>query len=215
MRSLQRTRWLVTTLLLTSLAPAVLLAAERSQPSPLAGRWVNTDLKISSIMVLYFQPAGKVLNLMPMPQFGATYQLEGKRLQLTSTAGPLGPDPKPLVLTLDGEVLRKDGQPLLGRLKGESPTAPGVGTWRLLEKDSMEQFWTFRSDGEVILEVGIRGTYSPKGDTLKLSNRSFTLRRDGDNLYVEGQGKKYRFVRRPWGCFGLPEEANASECRQP
>jgi len=79
----------------------------------------------------------------------------------------------------------------------------------------MEQFWTFRSDGEVILEVGIAGTYSPKGDKLKLSNRSFTLTRDGGDLYVEGQGKKYRFVRRPWGCFGLPEEANASECRQP
>jgi len=43
----------------------------------------------------------------------------------------------------------------------------------------MEQFWTFRSDGEVIVEVGIRGTYSPKGATLKLSNRSFTLRRTG------------------------------------
>jgi hypothetical protein len=209
-------RRLVTALLLTCFVPAVLLAAHAAPPS-LTGRWVNADLPNSAgPFVLFFQPAGKVLNLIPAPQFGATYRFEGKRLELISTAGPLGPDRTSLILTLEDNVLQRDGQPLLGRLEPASAKAANVrGTWRLLAPSSMEQFWTFRSDGQVILEVGIPGTDTLEGDTLKLARASFTLRRSGDRLYVEGPGQSYRFVRRPWGCFGLPAEANLSECRRP
>ena len=216
MRLLCRTRGVITELLLTGVAPAVLVAGQLSQSSPLAGRWVASDSQLPPAMqVLYFQPRGTVLALMPLPQFGATYRLEGKRLQLTSTAGPLGPDRTPLVLMLDGNVLRKDGQALLRRLDGESPIGAGVGgTWRRMGQHSMEEFWTFRSDGEVIVEVGDAGTTTSTGDGLNLSGRSYRLIRDGDTLYVERHGKTGRYVRRPWGCFGLPDEANASECRQ-
>jgi hypothetical protein len=167
--------------------------------------------------VLYFKPTGELLEMTPMPQFGATYQLDGQRLILTSTAGPLGPDPRPMILTLEGDVIHFDGKPMLRRIKGLAARGTGVrGTWQhLLEYGGMEQFWTFRSDGQVILEAGFAGKQSLTGNTLKLGRGSFVLTRSGDQLDVKGQGKEFRFIRRPWGCFGVPSEAKLHDCRLP
>lgn len=209
-------RRLGTGLLLMACATALLPAVPLAPSSSLAGRWVNTDIGGSAPLVLYIDAEGQVLNLLPMPQFGATHHLQGRLLTLTSTAGPLRPDPVPLILTLDGDVLRMQAQAFLKRLDPASAGSDEVqGTWRPLDRSRMAEFWTFRSDGEVIIEVGFPGTDRLSGSKLRLSRGTFTLRRDAGGLNVEGDDKTYRFLRRPWGCFGVAGESHAAECREP
>ena len=83
----------------------------------------------------------------------------------------------------------------------------------------MDQFMTLRSDGQVVLEVGIPVQATVSADTLQLSSTrlpsvSFTLYQLGDTLHVEdATGKHRRFLRRPWGCFGIAAfDAGAAEC---
>ena len=54
-----------------------------------------------------------------------------------------------------------------------------------------------------------------RGQHVETGQRCVHASKNRGGLYVEGRGKSYRFVRRPWGCFGLAAEANVQECRQP
>jgi hypothetical protein len=210
-------------LLLSCVVTAVLIGSLGAEQTTRVGRWVNVDVKSSNLIVLDVEPDGTVHHLIPAPQFAATYRVNADRVQLTQTVGPLGVpkgDKANLTLVIKGDtLLDENGKPLFTRFLDAPRKQDSIqGTWRHVVSKPIEQFMTFRSDGQVVLEVGVTGSVTLTGDTLKITRNktsdSFAVRLVGETLYVETPGKQQRFVRRPWGCLGMIEfDANASECR--
>jgi hypothetical protein len=104
---------------------------------------------------------------------------------------------------------------LLRRLSG-TRKAGLRGSWRTAQS-SRTTVLTFRSDGLLIDEMGIRPQRSLRGDTLESSERGravhSVLRRQGNVLYVELEGRQRQLRRRPSGCFGVKElDRDATEC---
>ena len=177
------------------------------------GRWVNIDATDFPLFVLVFEPNLRVHRLMPAPQFQATYSVEGEQLVLRMGDGSSA------TFVLRGDTLAADGGAAYIRLSGSADETGVGGTWRQVPGGSRDQFMTLRSDGQVVLEVGFPVQATVSADTLQLSSPglpsvSFTLYQLGDTLHVEdATGKHRRFLRRPWGCFGIEAfEAGAAEC---
>lgn len=202
--------------LLGSLATAVLVDAHADQQSKLFGRWVNMDLPDARLHVLYLKPDGTAYRLTSAQQGPMTYRLEAGNVLLKGDGGPTES------LVLRGDTLLRNGQVFLTRLSDTPKVNSGVqGAWHLVWEDphprkaesgQVEEVFTFRSDGQVIVEMGFPREGTLTGDTLKLPMGSFNVRLVKDILYVESPGAKRRLVRRQWGCFGIPLDAPASEC---
>ena len=197
--------------LLVLLLAGLTQAGLSAQEIPPVGRWVNIDPTDFQLFILDFEPDGRVHQLMPAPQFDATYRIEGEQLVVTMGDGSQG------IFVLRGDTLAADGRtPPYIRVSGSADETGG--TWRL-PGGSRDQFMTLRSDGQVVLEVGFPVQAIVSADTLQLISTqfpsvSFTLYQLGDTLHVEdASGKHRRFLRRPWGCFGIEAfEAGAAEC---
>jgi len=185
-----------------------------AQEIPPLGRWVNLDATGLQLFVLDFEPNLRVHQLIRAPQFQATYSVEGEQLVMHTGDGSSA------TFVLRGDTLTSDGGAAYIRLSGSADETGGVGgTWRQVPGGPMEQFMTLRSDGQVVLEVGFPVQATMSGDTLRLMSTrfpsvSFRLYQLGDTLHVEtATGKHLRFLRRPWGCFGIEaSEAGAAEC---
>jgi hypothetical protein len=199
-------------LFLVGLLPAVLHAQEL----PWAGRWVNTDPADAGLFVLAFAPGGHVHQLMPAPQFQATFKVAAGRVAMRTGDGSADSS-----FVLRGDTLVQAGQALWARVPGAAPHKGSVlGTWAPVAPRPMETFMTLRSDSQVVLEVGFPMEATSHSDTLRLASAqlpaaSYVLRQSGDTLHVrDTAGKDHRFVRRPWGCLGIGTfDATASECR--
>ena len=183
-----------------------------AQAIPPLGRWGNIDATDLQLFVLVFEPNLRVHRLMPAP-FQATYSVEGEQLVLRFGDGSSA------TFVLRGDTLAAVGGAAYIRLSGSADETGVGGTWRQVPGGSMDQFMTLRSDGQVVLEVGFPVQATVSADTLQLSSTrfpsvSFTLYQLGDTLHVEdATGKHRRFLRRPWGCFGIEAfEAGAAEC---
>jgi hypothetical protein len=173
------------------------------------GRWVNRDSTDLAFLVLDIESDGSVHLLMPAPQFSAAYSLDAERVLIRMGDGSTSS------LVFRGDTLFRDDQPALTRMVG-TPEAKGRlgGTWHPVTPGPLEQFWTFRSDGQLILEVGLPGTATLSGTALKVADRRFTLREAGGTLYLDGGDKSRQFVRRQWGCFRATQsDGSASECQ--
>ena len=211
-------------LLLSCVVTVVLVGSLGAEQTTRVGRWVNVDAANSffRLIVLDVEPDGTVHHLIPMPQFGATYRVNADRVHLTWTAGPLGvpKGDKGETYVIKGDtLLDENGKPLFTRFLDAPRKQDSIqGPWRHVDvSDPMERFMTFRSDGQVVFEVGMTGSVTITGDTLKINwpdpRGPFAIRLVGETLYVETPGKQERFVRRPWGCFGIEFDATAPECR--
>ena len=198
---------------------SVLAAALGTQQGRWAGRWVNVDPTDVELLVLDIEADGAVHRLIPAPQFSATYRVEGRRLVMRAGDGSVDSS-----FALQGDTLLLDGKPALARLSRMPAQSASVGgTWRPLAAGAAamtESFMTFRSDGQVVLEVGLPVQATVSGDTLRLVSAqgpasSFTVRRATDTVYLSDGNRQRRFVRRPWGCLGMRQfDAPAVECRE-
>lgn len=101
--------------------------------------------------MLDIEPDGVVHLLIPAPQFSATYSVDADRVLIRMGDGSMDS------LVLRGDMLLRTDQPALTRIVG-TPVENGRlgGTWRPVTAATLERFWTFRSDGQLILEVGFR-----------------------------------------------------------
>lgn len=196
-----------------SVAPATLIAQEPFW----VGRWVNVDRTDLELLVFVIEPDGTAHSLIPAPQFEATYQFEQGQLTLIATDEPPLSD-----FVLEGDTLRHEGWPVLVQVS-DGDEEPGVqGTWRRrTAADGDSWFMTFRSDGQVVLEVGFTGrVVQPSADTTRIDfvdgpgpSISFQLWTVGDTLFAQNSDLR-RFVRRSWGCFGDSVfDGPSSECR--
>ncbi len=192
------------------LAPAAGAAQQRG----LAGHWVSTTPD-TGFWIIGAQPDGRVYTLVPAPEFEATY-----RFGAGNTVELRGSDGSTVSFVLRGDTLVTGGQPTHVRIAGASrPGTGGRGTWRSLSTTPVVTFVTFRSDSQVVLEVGFVAQ-TLQGDTLQVSppevpTVDFTLRVLGDTLYTRiVRGEESVYVRRPWGCLGKqPFDSPAAECR--
>jgi hypothetical protein len=199
--------WLA--VLLPGCLATVLVGSLGAQQTTVVGRWVNLDPMDFRLLVLDVEPDRTVHQLIPAPQFSATYSFEAGRVLVRMGDGSA------LSLILQDDTLSRNGQATLTRFLGRSEEKGSVrGTWRPAATGAMEQFWTFRSDGQLILEVGFPGSVTLTGDTLTVAGESFKVRLVEDTLYVENPSKQRRFVRRPWGCLGTQPDTRAPECRE-
>ena len=187
------------------------------QPS-LAGHWVNLDSADVHLFVLQFEPHGQVRQLMT-PQFGTTYSVQAERVIIRHADGSVDS-----TYALRGDTLLRAGHAVMVRVSRTMPDTSGVsGTWIPLASRAaerfLEYFYTFRSDGQAVLEAAFPVHASLRGDTLELvarrgQRRLYTLRAAGDTLRVsDAAGRERRLVRRPWGCFGIATfDGPAVEC---
>lgn len=205
-------------LVLMLLYTSVLAAGLGTQQGRWPGRWVNVDPTDVEFLVLDIEADGAVHRLIPAPQFSATYRVEGRRLVMRAGDGSVDSS-----FALQGDTLLLDGKPALARLSRMPAQSASVGgTWRPLAAGAAattESFMTFRSDGQVVLEVGFPVQATVTGDTLRLVSAqgpsSFTVRQATDTLYLSDGNRQRRFVRRPWGCLGMRQfDAPAVECRE-
>ena len=205
-------------LLLSCFVQSVLVGSLGAEQTKLAGRWVSMKPQDSRLICLYIEEDGSVLRVMPAIQFAAKYRVEGEHVTATMTSGPTGPpkgDKANLKLVINGDtLLDEDGKPLLTRFRRSPVTQDGVrGTWRFIESSRMEQFWTFRSDGQLVMEWALPENITLTGEILRVKGESFVVSQVGETLYVERMGKKEKFIRRPWGCYGVKYDSTAAECR--
>jgi len=187
----------------------VALALLVAQPSPRAGRWVESTPGAMPL-ALSIDADGTVRPFILAPQFSATYKVDAGRVVATAGDGSVE------TFTLQGDTLLAPGNVALKRVSTtqEMPKDNVQGTWSMAGGPSGSMFMTFRSDGQVILEVAPPGPATKlNGDALTLNNKNFTVRQTNDALYLEDGAASRRFVRRPWGCFGLASEAQVAECR--
>jgi hypothetical protein len=187
----------------------VALALVMAQASPRAGRWVESTTGAMPL-ALSIDADGTVRPFIPAPQFSATYKVDAGRVVATASDGSVQ------AFTPQGDTLLGPGNVALKRVStAQEPPKDNVqGTWAMDNARSGSMFMTFRSDGQVILEVAPPGSATKlNGDALTLNNKNFTVRQTNDALYLEEGTTSRRFVRRPWGCFGLASEAQVAECR--
>lgn len=180
-----------------------------AQASPRTGRWVETTTG-GTPFVLSIDADGAVRPFIPAPQFSATYKVDAGRVVATANDGSVQ------TFVPQGDTLLGPGSLALTRVSPAQGSAKEnyQGTWTTASAPSGPIFMTLRSDGQVILEVTPPGSATKfNGDALTLNNKSFTVRQTNDALYLDDGSTSRRFVRRPWGCFGQPSEAQAPECR--
>lgn len=190
-------------------ASSLVAVALQAQDSSRVGRWVETD-PAAIPLVLDVERDGTVRQFLPAPQFTATYRAEGERVVVTHSDG------SKKVFTLDGDTLLADGKPAYTRV----PNDPGPddkssvgGAWTGVG-GPMPSVATFRSDGQLILEVTLpTATTAFTQDSLKLLDKAYAVRQVSDELFLEAAGKSRWLVRRPWGCFGTALDGQAPECR--
>lgn len=100
-----------------------------------------------------------------------------------------------------------------------------TGTWRTVDSGPRSVV-TFRSDGQLMPEVGAPMQVRLRGDTMEVSSGTQSLRtvlvRTGDTITISPPAgdkapvgaKPQTIVRRAWGCFGIPAlDRSAKECR--
>ena len=180
-----------------------------AQSSPRAGRWVESTTG-GMPFALSIDADGTVRPFIPAPQFSATYKVDAGRVVATANDGSVE------TFVPQGDTLLGPGNMAMKRVSAPpDATKDGIrGTWTTAGPAAGSMFMTLRSDGQVILEVSMPGAPMKfNGDALTLNNKTFTVRQTNDALYLEDGATSRRFVRRPWGCFGLAAESQASECR--
>ena len=193
-----------------ALAAALAVVAPPAQQSSRVGRWAEVGREF----ILHVETTGTVRPYVPAPQFGATYKVAGDRVVL------IGSDQSTQELVLQGDTLTIKGGKggvELTRMPGGASTSGKVtnpGTWVQKPSETRFAIWTFRSDGQVILEVSLPKTATTlTGDTLALLEKTYTVREANDELILEEGGTTRCFVRRPWGCFGTKFDGDAAECK--
>jgi len=185
-------------------------AAQSPAPSARAGRWVQAEADTPYPFVLQIDADDTVRLFIPAPQFSATYRIDGAKVIATAGDGSVQ------TFTLkDGVLVQNESAKLTRVARPDAPadSSDPRGTWAATGPRPMGMFMTLRSDSQVILEVSTEAATKIEGDTLKLHDQTFTVRFAKDELFLDGNGKSRRFVRRPWGCFGLPSDAKAAECK--
>jgi hypothetical protein len=202
-----------------SVRTGLLAAALAFQQGLAPGRWVNLDATDVQLVVLHKEADGTVHQLIPAPQFSATYRVVAGRLVIKTSDRATDSS-----LALQGDTLLVNGNTALVRISRiPAQSTPVAGTWRPIGAKAgarMDFFMTFRSDSQVVLEVGFPVLASESGDTLRLASSQgsiafFTVRQTKDTLYLSDGATLRRFVRRAWGCFGNADfDASAVECSQ-
>ena len=190
-----------------ALVAALAVVAPAAQQSSRVGRWAEVGREF----ILHVEATGTVRPYVPAPQLGATYKVAGDRVVL------IGPDQSTQELVLQGDTLTIKGGVELTRMPGGAGTSGKLtipGTWVQKPSETRFAIWTFRSDGQVILEVSLpKMATTFTGDTLALLEKTYTVREANDELILEEGGTTRRFVRRPWGCFGTKFDGDAAECK--
>lgn len=202
-------RWLI--LFCTSILPHNASA----RPDAWPGHWVNTTPNDTRFWILNADADGHVQMLMPAPQFQASYRMEaGGVFESRASDGSI------MTGVFRGDTLLFAGRATHVRISDRNRQAPsGQGTWRSLDSSAMISYITFRSDSQVVIEVGFAVT-TVQGDTLRLTlpenpgiDFTVSVLRDTLHSQIVG-GEQSRYVRRPWGCVGIPAfDAPAPECR--
>lgn len=197
-------------LLCTNLLPR----SAGAQKDTWVGHWVNTAEDESRFWILNADVGGRVQILIPAPQFQATFSIGPG-----GTVAARASDGSSMSFVMRGDTLLTRDQPTHVRIAGTLQASPiARGSWRSLTSEPMLSVITFRSDSQVVLEVGFVAA-TGQGDTLRIvtpdaPSIAFTARLNGDTLHTQIVGGEHsRYVRRPWGCLGKPAfDAPAAEC---
>ncbi|MDB4914977.1 MAG: hypothetical protein JWM95_2621 [Gemmatimonadetes bacterium] len=199
----------------------VLLGASGiSQKRATDGRWVMVGVPIA-----YVFSGDSVEMVMYPPQAPAmSYRVKRDTIE-TDAAGTH----QRQAFVVRGDTLRLTfGERVVvyHRITGPVAASRGLkGTWHSVDGNGISVL-TFRSDGQLVLEVEAPTQMRLHGDTLDTSAGGQSLRsvlqRAGDTITISPfTGDKLpagatpqKIVRRPWSCFGLAElDRKASECR--
>lgn len=199
-------------------APATVApsAALNLDLTSLQGRWVQEGTMVAyhvhgdSAEVVMFPPQG----MKPLPWRARAGILEISRDTLERHAYSIRND------TLSMDWNAPGGRLVLQRMVAPRGPAEIEGSWRTMIGQQPSIF-NFRSDGKMILEVGVPAVGRMRGDTLVISpmgsDLKLVLKRVGAGMQavnVEMPSRTIRLTRRPWGCFGFKQiDLDAKECR--
>ncbi|MDQ2664683.1 MAG: hypothetical protein M3Z05_01620 [Gemmatimonadota bacterium] len=203
---------LTTTLLLT--------AATGTQERHTNGRWVMLGVPIS-----YVFSGDSVEMVMYPPQAPLmTYRVRRDSIE-TDAAG----NRRVQAFSVLGDTLRLSfgNRVVVYRRVGANGAAVRAltGTWHSVDGRGVSVL-TFRSDGQLVLEIEAPAQMRLHGDTLDTMAGGQSLRsilqRTGDTLTIlpfsgdvlPAGAMPQKIVRRPWSCFGIAElDRSATECR--
>jgi hypothetical protein len=198
------------------------------QSRGIQGRWGIVGLPMA-----YHFIGDSVEVMMPPPQAsGQSYRVLADSVELSTHSPAPARSMAAFSVRNDTLELTSGGRTKRYHRIGASPGAtPGIGgSWRLARSESpgmtSPEVLTFRSDGELITEVGIAARVH--GDTIELTTQGQTVRslvrRSGEALTVtpltarpargRGPAPTQALVPRAWGCFGFaPLDKSARECQ--
>ena len=196
------------------------IAGSASQGRPTDGRWVMVGVPIA-----YVFSGDSVSMVMYPPQAPLmTYHVRDDSVE-TGAAGSR----RVQAFSIRGDTLRLSaGTKVAAYRRMGSPVAMGsrlLGTWHSVDGNPVSVL-TFRADDQLIPEVQAPTQMRLHGDTLEsiAGGQSYrvVLHRMADTItLVPSAGialptgsQAQRIVRRPWGCFGMPDVDRAAvECR--
>jgi hypothetical protein len=198
----------------------VLVAATAAQERRTDGRWVMLGVPIA-----YVFSGDSVEMVMYPPQAPLmTYKVRRDSIQ-TDAAGTR----RVQAFSVRGDTLRLafgDRVVVYRRISASGTTKPGLkGTWHSVDGNGVSVL-TFRSDGQLVLEIEAPTQMRLHGDTLDTTAGGQSLRsvlqRAGDTITImpfsgdklPAGAEPQKIVRRPWSCFGIAEmDLSAVECR--
>jgi hypothetical protein len=197
-------------------APPAGIPAPSADAKSLNGRWVQEGTMMAyyihgdSAEIMMFPPQG----MTPRPWRAVGNVLEMRVDTLERHAFVISNDS----LSVDWKGPR--GKLVFHRLVTPKTPADIDGSWRSVA-DRQPSVFNFRSDGQMIVEVGVEMPGRMRGDTLVMrlmgSDTRLVFKRAGAGMQavnVEMPGRVMRFTRRPWGCFGFKQvDLQARECR--
>jgi hypothetical protein len=184
------------------------------------GRWVMLGVPIAyvfsgdSVEMVMYPPQAPLMTYKVRRDSIETNAAGNRRVQAFSVRGDT------LRLTFGDRVV------VYRRLGVAGAAKPGLkGTWHSVDGSGVSVL-TFRSDGQLILEIEAPTQMRLHGDTLDTTAGGESLRsvllRTGDTITISpfagdklpAGATSQKIVRRPWSCFGMAElDLSAVECR--
>jgi hypothetical protein len=179
------------------------------------GRWTMPNTPIS---YHFWSDSAEIVMYPPQAPPPGSYQVVGDSVRVTD-----GKNTVMYAFAIRGDTLHFTpagrASPPLSRIGGD-PTLGIQGSWRARSATEVTVL-TFRSDGALVMEVGVAPWPQRNGDTVSMRFETRVMRiafHHANGRLVargldDGRMQSVTLVRRPWGCFGIPAlDKKAKEC---